>query len=85
MNTTHVWQQEPLIRRVATPNNVALDTIIAFAVRDDGLVCDEREILDDFEFDTGDGEQDDAPANARLEEIKIRLLSRLEKHLVASE
>jgi hypothetical protein len=71
-STTHTWKQGPCVRRLPAYNNVSVDQVVAYAVRDDGKLCQESEMLDVW-----DNEQD----LPQVEEIKKRLLSRLEQHL----
>lgn len=71
-STTHTWKQGPCVRRLPAYNNVSVDQVVAYAVRDDGKLCQESEMFDVW------GHEQDLP---KVEEIKERLLSRLEQHL----
>lgn len=72
---THRWKQEPSIRRMPVWNNVSVDSIVAYAVRDDGKLCQESEIIDVW------GDDRDIP---KIEEIKESLLSRLKTNLTTT-
>ena len=74
---THTWKQAPQIRRMPAYNNVSVDKIVAYAIRDDDKLCKESVILDAW-----DGPLDAPP---ELEEIKASLLSKLESQLIAKE